>query len=152
MYDKDGKSKFPALRKISADILFKWQGLSVMAEYVNSTATALNTLHTKPTGDSPIQPGEIANYTALGNGYTVQVGYILKNGWSFDARYSKIVPEFTETKLSVFRESNDYSVGVGKYFIDNRLMCQGWFSYLKNPNLDTANASLRAELSMQIIF
>lgn len=152
LYDKDGKSKFPALRKVSADLLFKWQGLSVMAEYVNSTATALNGLNTKSTGDSPLQPTEIANYLALGNGYNVQVGYVLKNGWAFDARYSKVVPEFDETKLSVFRESDDYSVGVGKYFIDNRLMCQGWFSYLKNPNQATANASLRAELSMQIIF
>lgn len=152
MYDKQGKAKFPAMRKVSADVLFKWQGLSVMAEYVNSTATSLGGLYTKSTGDNPLQPGEIANYLSLGNGYNVQAGYLLKNGWGLDVRYSKVVPEFTETLASVFRESEDYSVGVAKYFFDNRLMCQGWFSYLKNPNLSTANASLRAELSMQIIF
>ena len=36
LYDKDGNSKFPALRKIAADLLFKWQGWSIMAEYVNA--------------------------------------------------------------------------------------------------------------------
>jgi phosphate-selective porin O and P len=152
LYDKDGDTQLPALRKIAADLLFKWQGLSVMAEYVNTSGTDLKGIYTKSTGDLPLQPEEIANYLSIGNGYNVQVGYILKNGWAFDARYSKVKPEFKETAKSVFLETDEYAVSVAKYFIDNRLMCQGAFTYLKNPNLKTANEKLSAELSLQIIF
>lgn len=152
LYDKNGANKFPALRKIAADLLFKWQGMTVMAEFVNSSASDLKGIYTKATGDMPLQPEEIANYLSLGNGYNVQVGYLLKSGWGFDARYSKVKPEFTETAKSVLLETNEYAVSVAKYFIDNRLMCQGAFSYWKNPNLQTANAKLSAELSVQIIF
>ena len=80
------------------------------------------------------------------------MGYILKNGWAFDARYSKVKPEFKETAKSVLLETDEYAVSVAKYFIDNRLMCQGSFSYWKNPNLKTSNEKLNAELSLQIIF
>ena len=152
LYDKDGDTRFPALRKIAADLLFKCQGLSVMAEYVNSSATDLKGIYTKSTGDLPLQPEEIANYLSIGNGYNVQVGYILKNSWAFDARYSKVKPEFKETAKSVLLETDEYAVSVAKYFIDNRLMCQGSFSYWKNPNLKTSNEKLSAELSLQIIF
>ena len=152
LYDKDGDSKFPALRKIAADLLFKWQGFSFMAEYVNATATDLKGIYTKSTGDLPLQPEEIANYLSLGNGYNVQVGYLLKSGWGFDARFSKVKPEFKETAKSVLLETNEYGISVAKYFVDNRLMCQGAFSYLKNPNFKTANEKINAELSVQIIF
>lgn len=152
LYDKDGNSKFPALRKIAADLLFKWQGWSIMAEYVNASATDLKGIYTKSTGDHPLQPEEIANYLNLGNGYNVQVGYLLKSGWGFDARFSKVKPEFEETETSPLLETNEYAVSVAKYFINNRLMCQGAFTYLKNPNFKTANEKLSAEFSVQIIF
>ena len=152
LYDKDGNSKFPALRKIAADLLFKWQGWSIMAEYVNASATDLKGIYTKSTGDHPLQPEEIANYLNLGNGYNVQVGYLLKSGWGFDARFSKVKPEFEETETSPLWETNEYAVSVAKYFINNRLMCQGAFTYLKNPNFKTANEKLSAEFSVQIIF
>ena len=152
LYDKEGDSKFPALRKIAADLLFKWQGFSFMAEYVNATANDLKGIYTKSTGDLPLQPEEIANYLSLGNGYNVQVGYLLKSCWGFDARFSKVKPEFKETAKSVLLETNEYGISVAKYFVDNRLMCQGAFSYLKNPNFKTANEKINAELSVQIIF
>ena len=83
---------------------------------------------------------------------TAQVGYLLKSGWGFDARFSKVKPEFKETETSPLWETNEYAVSVAKYFIDNRLMCQGAFTYLKNPNFKTANEKLSAEFSVQIIF
>ena len=119
---------------------------------MNATATDLKGIYTKSTGDLPLQPEEIANYLSLGNGYNVQVGYLLKSGWGFDARFSKVKPEFKETAKSVLLETNEYGISVAKYFVDNRLMCQGAFSYLKNPNFKTANEKINAELSVQIIF
>ena len=121
-------------------------------EHVNASATDLKGIYTKSTGGQPLQPEEIANYLNLGNGYNVQVGYLLKSGWGFDARFSKVKPEFKETETSPLWETNEYAVSVAKYFIDNRLMCQGAFTYLKNPNFKTANEKLSAEFSVQIIF
>lgn len=151
-FDVDGKEKYPSLRKLSADLLFKWQGFTFMGEYINSTATSLTGSFTNGTGDIPLLPEEIANYLSLGNGYNFQAGYFFKKGWGIDARFSKVKPEFKETDLSIFRETNEFGVAFTKYFIDNRFMCQGYFSYLKNPNLDKANEKINAELSLRIIF
>ncbi|MCD8167186.1 MAG: porin [Bacteroides sp.] len=152
MYDQEGNTKFPSLRKLTADILFKYRGFTLMGEYMNATATCLGGIYPQATGDIPLLPEEIANYLALGNGYNIQAGYFFKKGWGVDARFSKIKPEFTETAKSVLLETNEFGIGISKYFIDNRLMCQGYFSYQKRPNLEIANEKLNAELSVKVIF
>ncbi|MCD8261916.1 MAG: hypothetical protein LUD15_10885 [Bacteroides sp.] len=133
MYDQEGNTKFPSLRKLSADILFKYRGFTLMGEYMNATATALSGIYPQATGDIPLLPEEIANYLALDNGYNIQAGYFFKKGCGVDARFSKVKPEFTETAKSVFLETNEFGVALIKYFIDNRLMCQGYFLTRKSP-------------------
>ena len=152
LYDKDGKNLFPDYRKIAADLLFKYKGISFLAEYLNTSATKLNGIYTKATPDSKLLPAEIASYLALGNGYNFQLGYCLKNGIAFDVRYSKVLPEFGETAKSALYQTEAYGAGVSKYFVDNRLKLQGLVSYFKSPNKLAASESLLAEISVHVVF
>ncbi len=151
-FDENGKSKHPSLRKLSADLLFKWRGFTFMGEYINSTATSLKGSYTSAAADMPLLPGEIAGYLALGDGYNFQAGYFFRQGWGVDARFSRVKPEFKDVSQSIIMETNEFGVALTKYFIDNRFMCQGYFSYLKNPKLETGNERINAEISLRLIF
>ena len=124
MYDKEGKLAYPDLRKFSADILLKWAGFTLLADYTNTTATKLQNLYTAASVASKLQPKEISQMLALGNGVDVQMGYITKNGWAFNTAYSYVKPEFAEVENSALRKNYAWDVGVAKYFCGNTLKLQ----------------------------
>lgn len=150
LYKNDGTTKLPDYRKVYADVMFKYQGFSLLAEYANSTATRLKGLRPVKDVDLELVPGQISSYLYLGDSYNIQLGYALKNGFALDARYTKVKPEF-DNAISSMKETNEYDVTVSKYFIDNRVKIQGGVSYLDYPKSDIGK-NLQAELLFQVIF
>lgn len=124
MYDRDGNAAYPALRKISADIMIKWQGFTLLADYTNTTATNLGNLYTAATVNSKLKPEEISQYLALGNGIDVQMGYITRDGWAVNAAYSYVKPEFAETSGSALSKRYAWDAGVAHYFCGNTIKVQ----------------------------
>lgn len=123
LYNGKGEKSYPDYRRISADILFKWNGFSLLADYINTSGTSLNDLYLDPDGVSKLQPRQIADYLALGNGFDIQAGYVFPKMWALDASYSMVRPEWDE-KTSVVKRADNIEAGVSKYFVGNSIKLQ----------------------------
>jgi len=103
---------------IFADMMFKYKGVSMMAEYALRTAaqdSALNVDGTK-TGD----------VVAVGSGMNFQLGYLFKKNWEVAGRYT-----LTEwDKVVTGKEAQtQYTLGVSKYFKGHKLKVQSDITY-----------------------
>lgn len=121
LYDANSANKYPEYRRINADILIKYRGLSFMAEYLNATAAKLDGSFTIPNAGSLLQPTEISQYLVLGSGINTQIGYVTKKGIGFDVRYAEMMPEFNENTNSLLQVLKSADFGVTKFFKGNDL-------------------------------
>lgn len=107
------------LKTVFADLMFKYNGLSIMAEYVNKTTSNpvvyLDELQTLKEGSF---------YT--GSGTNLQMGYLFENNVELGIRYTNVVPEAATGRS----ELNQYTVGASKYVIGHSLKVQTDFTYL----------------------
>ena len=97
--------------------MFKYNGLSVAAEYANKQIN----------GDRLVDAEDnfISNYYT-GSGIVVQAGYLLPSNLEFAARYTTIAPEQASG-----RDLQDmYTLGISKYIVGHYLKIQSDFSYL----------------------
>jgi hypothetical protein len=106
------------LNSFHADLMFKYQGLSVMAEYANRETED---------GD-PIVLGA-DGITAIGQFYTgsalnVQTGYMFKNNYEIAARVTSITPD-----LGVDSDDTRYTIGLSKFVVGHKLKVQTDFTY-----------------------
>lgn len=131
MYDIDGETAYPDYRKWSADLMFKWQGFTLLADWQNTTATHLDNLYTAASAASKLRPEQIADYLALGNGVDVQVGYLFRSLWAVDAAWSYVKPEFDETDSSSLNKKSSIDLGVSKYIFNNTVKLQLLGNYTK---------------------
>lgn len=131
MYDAEGRAAYPDLRKWVADVMFKWQGFTLLADYTNTTATRLQHLYTAAAVSSKLQPEEISQYLALGNGFDVQAGYVTRSLWAFELGYNYVMPEFAEVDGSALRKYASYNAGVAKFFCRNTIKLQLTADYTK---------------------
>lgn len=154
MYDKDGHETYPGYRKLSVDALMKYQGFSLMAEYVNTSGCNLDELYTAKNADSKLVPTQIADYLALGNGCNIQAGYLTRGDWAIDVAYSMVKPEFDKRETSVVRKAQNVSVGVSKYLLNNSIKIQLEGSYTKYSAMGALESGkdLGAAVNMQIAF
>jgi hypothetical protein len=150
-YNKDKTSKLPDYRKFSADILLKYQGFCILAEFMNSSATGLSGIYTDSSAQtsSILKPGQISQFLVLGDAFNLQAGYATKSGFSFDIRYEKHNPEFKDEPLSVLPQAEVSTLGISKYFPDHRLKIQASASQVKYASNQKA---LRSELMFQVVF
>lgn len=99
------------LSTIFADMMFKYQGFSIMAEYANKQTT------------DPIvkdDDGEEKGKYIVGTGLNIQSGYLFKNNIELAARY-------TEVKFEKEIDENPayfYTLGLSKYFVGHNLKIQ----------------------------
>jgi hypothetical protein len=150
-YDKSKNSRLPDYRKFSADVLLKFKGFSLLAEFMNSSAAGLAGIYTDSSSaiGAVLKPGQISQFLVLGNAFNVQAGYTTKSGYSLDVRYEKRTPEFSDQALSVLQQAEVSTLGLSKYFPDNRLKIQGTLSQVKYLN---SKKSILSELMMQVVF
>ena len=151
LYNQAGEEDYPDYQKISADMMIKYRGFTFLAEYVNATAAGLNGLYYDPTPTAQLYPRKIAEYLVLGNGFTLQAGYLFRRNWAVDLRYDQIVPEWKEQQ-TLIRKTWSVKGGVSKYFIDNRLKVQLLGSYTDMPDMVAGNKQFLAEISAHIVF
>lgn len=101
-----------------ADLMFKFQNISVMMEYADR----------KTEDNSPIVLNEVDEpigkfYT--GRGFNMQVGYMLKNEYEIAGRYTDVIPE-----SGVGNDEKRYTLGLSKYIVGHNLKIQTDFTYL----------------------
>jgi hypothetical protein len=151
LYNKDGAMNYPDYQKLSIDLLMKYQGFTFLAEYINATANNLDDLYRAESGMSQLYNKDIADYLKLGNGLNVQLGYLLKSNWAVDVRYSTITPEWKDYKTLIDNRT-ECTVGIAKYFVDNRLKIQLLGSYLDTPDNVTDKNAFQVTLNMHVVF
>ncbi len=150
-YGKNKRSKLPDLRKLSADLLFKFQGFSLLAEYTNTSAANLNGIYLDTTAAPTmlLKPGQISQYLVLGNAWNVQAGYALKQGYAVDVRYEQLNPEFTDQAASHLQQAKVSTLGLSKYFKGNNLKVQAQASRIEYQN---AVRAWQGEFIFQVVF
>ena len=124
LYDYLGKEQFPDYSQLFFDLNLKYKGFSLLFEYADSFASGLNGIYTDPNGFNILQPEEISEYLILGDSQGIHFGYFTKNGYSLDVIYEQLNPEFVSGLNPIFRESNNFGIGLSKYLSDNNIKLQ----------------------------
>lgn len=151
LYNSKGEPHYPDYQKIAVDFLMKYDGFTLLAEYVNAVGNNLNDIYTAPSINSKLEPKQIAEYLVLGNGFNFQTGYIFQNNFAIDARYSTTIPEWSE-KTSLINKANEYTVGISKYIIDNRAKIQLLGNYQNRPENDLIGDNWSIQALFHVVF
>ena len=150
LFDSSKTARYPQYRKMSADLLLKYRGFSLLAEFSNASASGLSGIRIDSLGGTAaiLKPGQIASYLVLGTGLNLQAGYCFRNGISLDFRYQKLNPEFIRSD-SRMSSTEDFALHLGKYFQSNRMKIQASAGSRKIPGLPSL---LYSELMFQAGF
>lgn len=113
------------LSAVFADMMFKYKGLSIMAEYADKKAT---------NGSAAILDTNNIFMESFYTGTAVntQLGYLFKNNWELAGRYTLVTPE----KVTTNNEITQYTLGVSKYIVGHSLKVQSDFSLIQENNTD----------------
>lgn len=105
------------------DATFKYNGISVMAEYAHREAS------------DPIARNSDGSATGdvvlVGDAINMQAGYLLQKNWEIAARYTYVEPELEITGAN---PESQYTIGLSKYLAGHKLKIQSDISYLDAGN------------------
>jgi hypothetical protein len=149
LYDVNGQNEYPNYTQIYADILLKYQGFSLLAEYVNASASNINETYTDANATQILAPTQISSFLTLGDSFNIQAGYVTMSGFSFDARFENGTQEFVANADSVLQTANATTFGLSKYFVGNSLKVQ---SSYRSFNPTTGSNMCQIDLLFQITF
>ncbi len=124
------------LNTVFVDLMFKYQGFSVMAEFADK----------KSSGDTPqvIENGAIIDTYYTGSGISMQAGYMFANNYEIAARYTAITPEEV-----VDQKDNRYTLGLNKFIVGHKLKLQTDVTY---RDREFSNDQLTYRLQMDLHF
>jgi len=154
----DTTYRLPNYLKLGADLLFKYRGFSLLAEYVNTKAFVADdiTHRNDRYGDDPTQITSsfgawdendftsvssneyVKRQLILGSGINIQAGYLFKSLFSIDGRFTKLSPdEFSFMNNATFyNRQNFYEIGFSKYFSKNySFKIQASYRFIDNAKL-----------------
>ena len=119
------------------DAMFKYHGISFMAEYADRDADDVLAKNTDDsfTGDA-VQIGQAVN---------LQAGYLFKSSWEVSGRFTNIDWD----KLTGNSNQSQYTFGVSKYIVGHKLKVQSDISHLEVTN---GNNELMYRLQFDIHF
>ena len=121
------QESLPNYTKYGVDFLFKYKGFSALGEYIKSTAEVPSDI----TKESEIMDqsvrvfenevqDDMINYVKgrmmLGSAYNIQMGYLFKNGFSIDSRYTHLIADENSflNNETFYNRPNYYTLGVSK--------------------------------------
>jgi hypothetical protein len=149
LYDMNGDNNLPDYTQVYLDLLFKFQGFSLLAEYADASVDGIDIAFIDQGATTLLAPGEISQFLTLGESYNVQLGYVTRSGWSFDLRTQASSPEFDTNINSALRDYSSYTLGITKYINYNRLKIQAAFTSIEYANLGSQTVG---EFLVQIAF
>lgn len=150
-FNQSKSVRFPDYRKVSADLLVKYKGFHLLAEWVNASATGLQGLYLDSVSgiSSILKPQQISQFLILGKAWNAEAGYTTRSGYAVNVRYEQLTPEFDTNPLSLLRQSGITTLGLGRYFREHRLKLQTQFSQIQYK---TGPSEVRAEAMVQVVF
>lgn len=131
--DSTGVYAENTLTTFFADMMFKYQGISVMSAYGFKSA------------DKQID-GLSKNYNT-GNAFNFQVGYMFKNNWEIAGRYSTVRSD--DATYSALKDQNQYTFGVSKFVSGHDLKVQSDITRILAPGASEGQWMFRMQTEMQ---
>jgi phosphate-selective porin OprO and OprP len=119
--DANGDYAGKTLKTVFIDMMFKYKGFSMMAEYADKKTADGDFI---AYDDNGIGVGQF--YT--GKGLNVQAGYLFDNNCEFALRMTSIRPDH-RIDASVGANENEYGIGFSKYFVGHKLKVQTDLNY-----------------------
>lgn len=120
------------LNTFFADMMFKYDGLSVMIEYADKAAQ-----------DGPLLTDELGNILGeyyTGSGYNIATGYMFKNNMEIALRY-------TDINADISTDEKHYTIGLNKFFVGHKLKIQTDFSLINRAERQNL-ASFRTQVDI----
>lgn len=125
--DANNEELLPDYYKFGIDFLFKFRGFSALGELVRSGATVPTDITQRVRNDGSVSNDfvvngqqDVVNYIrgrmTLGTGYNIQMGYLFKNNYSIDCRYTYLQAD-THSFLNnptFYNRPYYYTLGVSK--------------------------------------
>jgi hypothetical protein len=150
------EESLPDYTKYGADFMIKYKGFSILGEYIKTEADVpkditqrlRNNGSTSTTFDvNGIQ--DVENYVKgrmmLGTAYNIQLGYLFKNGFSVDGRYTQLEADDNSflNNGTFYNRPEYYTIGLGKYLARNYgAKIQASYTYVRaNPGINDLNGS-----------
>lgn len=149
LYDNNGKVSLPNYRQLYIDLLAKYKGFSLLAEFGNASASGLSENYADANAVLLLAPQQISSFLQLGNSYNAQLGYVTKKGYSVDLRYGQSLPEFANYTNSLMQGTRSYTVGLTRYIKGHNLKAQTAFTMLSSDAGVNTNI---LEVMLQIAF
>jgi phosphate-selective porin OprO and OprP len=113
------------LKTAFVDMMFKYQGFSMMGEYAIRGTADKNPQVIDDLGTV------LAKYYT-GSALNLQAGYMFKKNYEFALRYTKVVPH----NATVGVDENQYFIGFSRYFKGHNLKLQTDFGYIQLDGKD----------------
>jgi len=104
------------LTNLHADLMFKYQGISVMAEYSNTSTDAGPVVYN--------ELDEVIGTYYTGTGINVALGYMFPNNYEIAGRWTAINPD-----EGVANDEVQYTLGLNKFFVGHKLKVQSDVTY-----------------------
>ena len=122
-----------SLTTFMADMIFKYQGFSFMAEYASKS--------------SDLQIERLSKGFKTGNGFVMNAGYLFKNNFEIALRYTSIrkLDDF-----SALKNENEMTLGFSKYIVGHNLKIQADIS--KTTILGNSNGNIRFRTQVEMQF
>lgn len=108
---------------IFADLMFKYQGVSIMAEYAMRSAENANAINSDGTATGDV--------ISVGSAMNFQMGYMFKSNWEVAGRYTSID---WDKDITGKEDQAQYTFGISKFIVGHKLKVQTDISYLDKDN------------------
>ncbi len=127
--NSDTNLRLPNYLKTGLDLLFKYRGFSLIAEFIMTKAFISDDITTR--NDRYGNPEDLTTnfrgYSAeeyvrtqlmMGSGINLQAGYLFKNLFSIDGRFTSLNPDEYSfmNNTSFYNRNKYYTIGISKYF------------------------------------
>ncbi|MGA1666406.1 MAG: hypothetical protein ACO39U_05405 [Bacteroidia bacterium] len=125
LYDKGGQLELPDYQRWGIDVLTRYKGWALLMEYLQSTVQVPSTIYADPGAQVTLNPGQIANYLALGSAWNTHLSYY-RQGWSLDGRWTRLVQEF-EQPGSLLLDQQESALGISRYWRNGTMRLQAFY-------------------------
>ena len=121
------QESLPDYTKYGVDFLFKYKGFSALGEYIKSSAEVPSDITQRIRNNGSISESFLVNEVQdvdsyvkgrmmLGSAYNIQMGYLFKNGFSVDSRYTHLIADENSflNNETFYNRPNYYTLGIGR--------------------------------------
>ncbi len=120
---------FNDISTLFIDLMYKYKGFSVMAEYANK------------------QLKENINAFTHGSGYVAQAGYLFENNYEIAGRYTSVDLAKGAGDLS---KTTEYTFCVSKYIVDHKLKVQSDAAFITQEGVSGGDYRIRFQVEVGI--